>query len=437
MYSILHVDNSVFFKKILQQVTTESGATLVSVTSPSEAILTMQKKRFDLIITGIELKDMNGFDFIKFINKGSFKDIPKVVLTSNDSVEVRKKADALGVMDVIQKDISLNSLFSFIERVKVRIDVKAELRTMSIAILGTSKERIEEIEKILKNEDVYNIKCFEGVYSFIKDKNKYSLYFIDSGEVGRDAEKIIIDIRRENMNSIIIATANGYDPEYISNILLAGADDVVVKPISRKVFMARLNANVRLQMHLKEMEKKNEELQDINSELNRLVITDGLTGLYNHKYIMDRLELEVEKSKRYNRPLSVIMMDIDHFKKVNDTYGHQVGDIVLRLVSDTMRLNLRKVDVVGRYGGEEFFIILPETELEQSVLIADKIRTVIETQVYDSEALKITISGGVACWENQTVGSFIKTADEFLYEAKRTGRNKVVHEGNSLKGVLE
>ncbi len=117
------------------------------------------------------------------------------------------------------------------------------------------------------------------------------------------------------MNAIIIAVSDEYETESVSNVLLAGADDFSIQPLNRKIFMARVNANVRLQMHLEEIEHKNLELERINTELNRLVITDGLTGLFNHKYTIERLELEIEKASRYDRKLAVMMMDIDHFKK--------------------------------------------------------------------------------------------------------------------------
>jgi len=427
MYTILHVDNSIFFKKILEEVTTQNNAKLISVTSPSEAITTLEKNDVDLIITGLEFKEMYGFDFIKFINKSVFKDIPKVVLTSNDSVKVRKKADKLDVMDVIQKDISLSSLFTFFERMKNLMAIKAELRTMSVAILEPSKDGINDLKKIFEKEQIGNIDFFDSTYSFAKNNKKYSIYIIDVSGRDRDLEKMIIDIRRENMDATIIVTSEVYNPKIVSYMLLAGADDVVIKPIDRKVLMARINASVRLQIHVKEMEKKNEELENINLELNRLVITDGLTGLYNHKYIMERLGSEVEKAKRYGRNLSVIMMDIDHFKSVNDTYGHPVGDVVLRMISDALRLNIRKVDVVGRYGVEEFFVILPETDLEQGLIIAEKVRTIIENLVFASNGLKVTISGGLSQWKYESVSELIKRADAFLYDAKHSGRNRIIY----------
>ena len=138
---------------------------------------------------------------------------------------------------------------------------------------------------------------------------------------------------------------------------------------------------------IKKLDKKNLELKEI-------AIKDGLTNAYNQKYIYSRLEEEIKRTKIYNHSLSIIMLDIDHFKKVNDTYGHQVGDAVLVNVCKITKDNLREVDILGRYGGEEFIIILPNNDIHNGYLVAERIRKSIEKQKYIKD-LKVTISGGV------------------------------------------
>lgn len=157
-------------------------------------------------------------------------------------------------------------------------------------------------------------------------------------------------------------------------------------------------------------------------------ITDGLTDLYDHKYLILRLEEEIERSKRYLRPLSFLMIDIDHFKEYNDAFGHLAGDTVLIELAGALKGSCRKVDTVARYGGEEFAIILPETKKHSAVILAERLRKRIEMMKV-REDRGVTISIGAAFFDGVnadfTKEAFIKMADEALYKAKSMGRNKV------------
>lgn len=160
----------------------------------------------------------------------------------------------------------------------------------------------------------------------------------------------------------------------------------------------------------------------------RMTIVDGLTGVHNKRYLMESLEREIPRARRHQRPLSFLMFDIDHFKQVNDTFGHLAGDYVLKELATLVKSRLRPDDVLGRYGGEEFGVILPETPLEGSARIAEELRRLADTHgfVFEGETMQITISIGAAqLQEGWDVLNFIKVADEKLYEAKRGGRNRV------------
>lgn len=164
--------------------------------------------------------------------------------------------------------------------------------------------------------------------------------------------------------------------------------------------------------------------------IKNLSITDGLTGIYNHKYIIKLIKQEFNRAKRYGHNISIIMFDIDHFKMVNDTFGHQTGDVILREISSIIQEAVRKTDFIGRYGGEEFTIILTETNCEKALLFAERLRKNVES--YDffnpSDPLKVTVSMGVVSYPSDKINdsnTFIKYADESLYQAKGTGRNKV------------
>ncbi len=160
----------------------------------------------------------------------------------------------------------------------------------------------------------------------------------------------------------------------------------------------------------------------------QLATTDGMTGLYNHRYFQDALGREISRSRRYGAPVTLLYMDIDHFKEFNDTYGHQVGDEVLKIVSRTIRRNLRDSDVACRYGGEELVAILPDTPLEGGVAAGEKIRKAIESLLLpvNGKSVRITISGGVSEFPRNARDkqSLIEAADEALYSAKEGGRNQ-------------
>jgi len=170
---------------------------------------------------------------------------------------------------------------------------------------------------------------------------------------------------------------------------------------------------------------------EYHEEIYRLTIMDGLTQIHNHRYLVDFLDREVARSQRHTRPLSVLMMDLDRFKGINDQHGHLCGDYVLRELSNRIRHSVRREDLFARYGGEEFTMVLVETTAEQAIDVAERIRASISAKPfwYESQPLPITISIGVASTtgEDQTSAhELLRRADEMLYRAKRSGRNMVV-----------
>ncbi len=178
-----------------------------------------------------------------------------------------------------------------------------------------------------------------------------------------------------------------------------------------------------------------------NSILYKMAITDGMTKLYIHRYFQQRLDSELERARRYDEPLSLLMMDIDHFKKFNDTYGHQVGDRVLKTVAKIVRSNIRSVDIPCRYGGEEFAVILPAKSGKEALLPAERLRKAVESYDFrvNGKRVKITISIGVATFPEHAIQKqeLIECADKALYWAKFSGRNRVVLYGSFDESELE
>ena len=208
------------------------------------------------------------------------------------------------------------------------------------------------------------------------------------------------------------------DENTISRILSMGADDYITKPYSVNVFIARLKANVRTYNLLKKLKEKNQMLE-------KVVRIDGLTQLLSHKYIIEQLEQEISSCHRHHCPFSIIMIDIDDFKFINDTYGHPCGDEVLIELSNFMQSALRKIDTIGRYGGEEFLVLLPESNLTNACITGERLRKEVEELFFSKDKIKFTISLGIVEYINENPFNLIKKADKLLYKAKKSGKNKI------------
>jgi len=191
--------------------------------------------------------------------------------------------------------------------------------------------------------------------------------------------------------------------------------------------MIVLSITFRVHYDIKHHDKMLEEKVDERTvELKRLAVTDGLTGLYNHRHSLDLLGKMLETSDSRQRPITVMLMDLDFFKTINDTYGHQAGDEVLKKVARVVKSMIRQDDFAGRYGGEEFIVVLDNCSQETGRLIAERIRATIEATTYEQIDKTITISIGLATWHGESVVALVKKSDELLYQAKRDGRNRVV-----------
>ena len=222
---------------------------------------------------------------------------------------------------------------------------------------------------------------------------------------------------------VIILTAED-DLDRKAEILERGASDYVTKPFHEKELLARVRIHTKLKILQDELLKK-------NAQLEALSVTDPLTGLANRRRLMTRLEEEVHRSRRLKMPLSVVMIDIDHFKLVNDTHGHAMGDEVLRNIGTLLKSGVRATDLAARYGGEELTLVLPHTDLPSALQVAENMRQKFAELEHhlDGVTLKKTASMGVASRDGQgeqpDAESLLKRADEALYRAKQGGRDRV------------
>ncbi len=283
---------------------------------------------------------------------------------------------------------------------------------------------------------------------------------VHAGEeaLARIAEKffpvIVTDIRMPGMSGIdllvcvkrhweetqvVIMTSHATMDSAVT-ALKGGAFDFIQKPfqsldvISNTVKKAYEKSALLMERNqlVDALSQRNKKLVQMNQAVREMAIKDELTGLLNYRYLKEALAQEVEKSKRYQRPLSVMFIDIDHFKNLNDEFGHQFGNHVLKEIAGLLVNTLRQSDIVARYGGEEFFVIMPETNRDICQLVAEKIRSKVEVHHFEDKVTgcnsHVTISAGVASFhEKQTPGvdELILIADKAVYKAKSQGRNRV------------
>jgi diguanylate cyclase (GGDEF)-like protein len=213
--------------------------------------------------------------------------------------------------------------------------------------------------------------------------------------------------------------------------LEAGADDYITKPIDFAELKARLRSMLRIKRLQEELEEREKELLEVNERLRFMSHTDELTGLDNRRQLNERIDEMFQHAQRLYEPFSLVMCDLDKFKSVNDTHGHQAGDEVLKQLAAILKEEAREIDRVGRYGGEEFMLLLPGTVLDAAVTFAERVRKRIEahTFTFDGGTLQRTASFGVSGWPHPQIeqaDDLVRTADDALYVAKETGRNRVI-----------
>jgi diguanylate cyclase (GGDEF)-like protein len=271
----------------------------------------------------------------------------------------------------------------------------------------------------------------DGAEAFEKMMKRYYPILITDWEMpGMDGVALCKAVRNMQLDGYVYAlllTARD-TKEHIIAGLDAGADDYLVKPVHEAELIARLNAGRRI-LTLEH------SLRAANQRNRILSITDALTGAYNRRYLMEQLPREVERCRRYAYPLSVIMCDIDHFKRINDEQGHTAGDDVLQQFVARVQRSIRSnSDWISRYGGEEFLLVLPESDFKSGTAVAEKIRAIIGSSPFGTRAgeISVTASFGVASTGPAgpdlllKVDGLIKAADQCLYQSKQEGRNRAV-----------
>ncbi|MEW6068393.1 MAG: sensor domain-containing diguanylate cyclase [Nitrospirota bacterium] len=334
------------------------------------------------------------------------------------------------VQDVIN-DIVLKGKYSYQEILKDSIRAltsKQNLDELLNYIVEVIKKslKVETVCLLMEDEDgFYRIRCSHGVNKKLADA-----YKIKNGVINwlRETKQVFIKEEQE-----IFRSQKDFSAIY-GDAGLINAE--IITPIFRKEQLIGIltlghkgNKNIYVQSDIALLEALASQtaIAIENALLHEEAITDGLTGLYNYKYFESRLKEEIERSKRYKHPLSLLIIDFDHFKKVNDEYGHLIGDKALRRSARLWKKSIRAGDIVARYGGEEFVVILPETSISDAINVAEKLRADVENMKIDEIAITISIGIGYFGGEDLALDykKLIRQADKALYKAKHKGRNRI------------
>ncbi|MEW6427790.1 MAG: diguanylate cyclase [Thermodesulfobacteriota bacterium] len=323
------------------------------------------------------------------------------------------------------------------------------IETQSILLVDDRPENLVALEAVLEQPGVRLFKATSGNEALeLLLKHEFALVLMDvqmPGMDGFETAALMRSVERSRHIPIIFVTAISTEDTHVFRGYEAGAVDYIFKPVNPVILTAKVNVFLELNRQCRELEDKTRTLEKIiakqeeykrvieekNRALKELAIRDGLTGIYNHRHFQDLLEREIALAKRYRKDISCLMMDLDHFKEVNDSHGHQFGDFVLREFVRLIQKELRSTDILARYGGEEFVLVLPNIDLEGARSVAEKIRKIIETNLFSDE--------GQSRWVTVTIGIYhakpgdslsgqqlLRYADKALYQAKEMGRNRVM-----------
>ncbi|MBB3138037.1 two-component system cell cycle response regulator [Rhizobium pisi] len=417
-----------------------------------EALAICERHQVDLILLDIMMPGIDGFEVCERL-KASQKTahIPVVMVTALDQPADRVRGLKAGADDFLTKpvnDLQLISRVKSLLRLKTLSDelrIRADTaHTMGIDNLTRAGEgRADENAQVLlvdgrANSQERIIKALKPVADvlalsdpqaalFEAAESAFDLVIVNANFDDYDPLRLCSQLRsleRTRFLPILIITEQGSD-EMVVRALDLGVNDYIVRPVDPNELVARSLTQIRRKRY-------NDRLRNSVKQTIELAVTDPLTGLYNRRYLDNHLNVLFNRSMARGRPLSVLITDIDRFKQVNDTYGHDGGDEVLREFANRVRSTIRGADLACRYGGEEFVVVMPDTSPEVAATVAERLRAAVESTSFalkhSGQALSVTASFGIASRIASvlTPDQLMKQADLALYEAKNTGRNRVV-----------
>ncbi|HEY8596063.1 MAG TPA: PleD family two-component system response regulator [Devosiaceae bacterium] len=449
---VLIVDDVPANVRLLEARLTAEYFDIVTANSAAEAIEVCRRDHIDIVLLDVMMPEMDGFECCRVLKSDpQTSNIPVVMITALDQPSDRVRGLEAGADDFLTKpvdDMQLVARVRSLVRLKLLID---ELRARSqtgqeltlddtlvppgeigadnakILLIDTDRAQAERIRGYLEPLHRVTVLADPADAIFQVADGGFELALVSMGLAGFDALRVCSQMRTvENARNLpIILMAEDADRARVVRGLDIGINDFIVRPIDRNELAARVKTQIKRHRYAA-------ELRRTVTDTMALAVTDELTGLYNRRYFDRHLRMLLDRSHEQGRDLALMMLDIDYFKHINDTHGHSSGDLVLREFAGRLLRNIRGVDMACRYGGEEFVVLMPDADLAQAQMAAERIRASVAERPFEiankGGPLRITVSVGVALNETDldTPDSLLRRADIALYRAKREGRNRVV-----------
>ena len=448
---ILVVDDILANVKLLEARLSAEYFDVLTAYSGEEALALLQAERVDVVLLDVMMPGMDGFEVCRRV-KGSSRTmhVPVIMVTALDQTSDKVQGLEAGADDFITKpvdDIALITRVKNLARLKMlndemvlRMATGAQIGALPGGALAWPKMEgggrillVEDDDRVAKRIVAVLGKLHEvqvepelpAALLRLGDK-PCDLLIVSLNLAGADGLRLCSQVRsleRARHLPIIVIVQPGEEARLL-RALDMGVNDYLTRPVDRNELLARVRTQIKRKRH-------SDYLRDRLEESVELAVTDALTGLHNRRYMETHLAALAEQAGATGRPLSLVLVDIDNFKSINDTYGHEAGDRVLRQFAARFRRNSRSIDLVCRIGGEEFVIVMPDSGLERACQMGERLRECIATEPFQPDGetrLRVTASVGVATLEQPqgSLEALFKRADQALYVAKRGGRNRVV-----------
>jgi len=431
MMTLLYVEDEIELLDSISSILKEFFKDVLIAKDGLEALEIFERRTegIDVIVTDISMPKLDGIELIKQVREIS-SSIPIIITTAFSDSDYIFNAINLNVNGYVLKPINVSVLLENILKAVEPYLLRIELERLNKELFEKYREKNQELETIINNMDNMVV---VGNKDGIHTASKNFLEFVDAKDLDDLNEKIttICDIfDKESFYFDVDQYTDCYE-ELINKI---DKSDLLIQ-IKNKIgiediFKVGINSYEYKGKHYIVSLTNITKLKEESNHLLYLATHDALTKIYNRNKLLEDLNEEMVRVNRYNKSLSIIMFDIDFFKKINDTYGHDIGDEVLINLSKTIKNSIREIDTFARWGGEEFMILLPETDIDSACNLAEKLKNIIQnSNLLDKKDinLEVTCSFGVTSYiKNETSEEFLKRVDEALYEAKNSGRNRVI-----------
>ncbi len=420
---VLITDDTPSFREMIAAEFDLDQYELIFAENGMEGYQSARKHHPDLITLDIEMPVMDGYKACQLVRQDPVtEDIPIIFVTTLGNEEDIEKGFHAGAIEYFVKPFQPGTLATFVHDLFVKMESR---RTIPVAVLDHRKTSLKITQFIFRKHG-FQTSAFSSFADLKEQLNQgyepeLMLFNIDLPDSSYEPVLKELQLLRPHLPTLTVTDENRKSK--IIHALKAGAVDYVLTPYVEEELISRSETHIRLHRAIR-------QLSSVNARLRELSVTDPLTGLFNRGYLNRMLKAEIKKLSRREEWLSCIMIDIDYFKQINDTYGHITGDVVLTELANIMREQSRESDILTRYGGEEFVLLLPQTNPEGAVILAEKIRLAVEKNEFHTGELtiSITISCGVHGIRDFLEGrNLIQYSDEALYRAKETGRNRTVN----------